>query len=330
MSKTWDDLSIHQPVVTKMLTNSLKKNRLAHAYLLEGKKGTGKKEIAKFLAKTLFCKDIQDGVDPCHTCINCRRIESGNHPDVHIIEPDGLSIKKQQIQQLQGEFSKTGVESKLKFYIINHADKMTANASNSLLKFLEEPNQETTAMLLTEQLNQMIDTIISRCQTLSFKAVPKHILTEQLVAEGVKPVFASIIVELTNSLDQAQNLAQDDWFAEARKVVLQLCEVLDSQQGLFFIQEKWMQHFKDREQTERGLDLLLVYYRDLLSIIIGEEETVVYSDELDQLKHRALHISQKRVVEKMAAILEAKKRLSANVQAQLLMEHLVLKLQEGS
>ncbi|MBM7663402.1 DNA polymerase-3 subunit delta' [Bacillus mesophilus] len=330
MNKTWEDFSIQQPVVTRMLVNSIKKNRLAHAYLLEGKRGTGKKEIAKFLAKTLFCKDIYGEMNPCHTCVNCRRIESGNHPDVHIIEPDGLSIKKQQIQLLQEEFSKTGVESKQKFYIINHADKMTINASNSLLKFLEEPNEGTTAVLLTEQINKMIDTIISRCQTLSTMTVSKEILSEQLTEAGINPVLARVVVQLTNSIDQAQSLAQDDWFAEARKVVLQLCEVLDSSAGLFFIQEKWIQHFKEREQVEIGLDLLLLYYRDILSFIIGEEDAVVYRDILEQMKQRALQLSQKSIVEKMAAILEAKKRLNANVQGQLMMEQLVLKLQEGS
>ncbi|WP_246945991.1 DNA polymerase III subunit delta' [Bacillus pinisoli] len=330
MNKTWDDISLQQPIIAKMLTNSIKKNRLAHAYLVEGKKGTGKKEIAKFLAKSLFCKDLKDGIHPCHICINCKRIESGNHPDVHFIEPDGLSIKKQQIQHLQEEFSKTGVESKKKFYIINHADKMTINASNSLLKFLEEPNQETTAVLLTEQVNKMLDTIISRCQILSTKAVQKSVLTEQLIGEGINPLIAKVVVQLTNSIDEAQNLAQDDWFAESRKIVLQLCEVLDSPSSLFYIQDKWLSHFKEREQTEVGLDLLLLYYRDVLSIMIGEEEAVVYRDVIDHLKQRALQVSRKSVVEKMAAILEAKKRLNANVQGQLMMEQLVLNLQEGS
>jgi DNA polymerase-3 subunit delta' len=331
MSKTWEELSSRQPVVSKMLTKSIKKDRLAHAYLFEGERGTGKKEFALFLAKTLFCRDLNE-ITPCNSCINCKRIESGNHPDVHVIEPDGLSIKKQQIGHLQGEFSKTGVESKQKYYIINQADRMTTNASNSLLKFLEEPNNQTTAILLTEQINQMLDTIISRCQTLSFRPVSKQLLVSQLIEEGIQPSSANLVVQLTNSLEQASILAKDDWFAEARKVVLQLCEVLDSnsQHGMIFIQEKWLSQFQDREQNERGLDLLLVYYRDLLSVLIGEEDSIILSDQRDQLKHRALQISQKHVIQKMNAILEAKRRLSANVQSQLLMEQLVLNLQEGS
>lgn len=327
----WEEVSSRQPVVVKMLTNSLKKNRVAHAYLFEGEKGTGKKEMALFLAKSLFCHNVVD-INPCQTCSNCKRIDSGNHPDVHVIEPDGLSIKKQQIQHLQEEFSKTGVESKQKYYIINQADKMTPNASNSLLKFLEEPNQQTTAILLTEQVNQMLDTILSRCQTLSFKTMPKQILVSQLIEEGISPSTANVVVQLTNSKEEALLLAKDDWFAEARKVVLQLCEVLDSktQHGLVFIQEKWLPHFHDREQTERGLDLFIIFYRDVLSVLIGEEDSVILSDQQHLLKQHALQVSQKQLIKRMNAILEAKRRLSANVQSQLLMEQLVLNLQEGS
>ena len=161
--KTWDQLEELQPAVLKMLKNSLLKTRVAHAYLLEGIRGTGKKEIALLITKALFCDSLIDGYKPCEACHNCRRINSGNHPDVHKVEPDGLSIKKQQIQDLQEEFSKKGVESARKVYMISDADKMSVSAANSLLKFLEEPNSQTTAFLLSEQPQQLLPTILSRC-----------------------------------------------------------------------------------------------------------------------------------------------------------------------
>ena len=88
------------------------------------------------LAKSLFCLSLLEGCKPCEECTNCRRINHGNHPDIHVVEPDGMSIKKGQIQLLQEEFAKTGVESRQKLYMIIHADRMTVNAANSLLKFL--------------------------------------------------------------------------------------------------------------------------------------------------------------------------------------------------
>ena len=83
---------------------------------------------------------------------NCKRISSGNHPDVHLIERDGLSIKKEQIKSLQEEFSKKSVEANRKVYMIADADKMSVGAANSLLKFLEEPAADTVAILMTEQV----------------------------------------------------------------------------------------------------------------------------------------------------------------------------------
>ncbi|MCL6574086.1 MAG: DNA polymerase III subunit delta', partial [Bacillus sp. (in: Bacteria)] len=81
MVKTWDQLEEFQPTVMKMLKNSLVKNRVAHAYLFEGIKGTGKREIALLLTKVLFCESIIAGYKPCEDCNNCRRINNGNHPD---------------------------------------------------------------------------------------------------------------------------------------------------------------------------------------------------------------------------------------------------------
>src|SRR4051794_11616783 len=120
LGKTWDQLEELQPTVLKMVKNSLMKNRVAHAYLFEGIRGTGKREIGLLLTKSIFCVSLIDGYKPCETCTNCQRINSGNHPDVHFIEPDGLSIKVDQIRSLQAEFSKRGVESLNKAYLISH------------------------------------------------------------------------------------------------------------------------------------------------------------------------------------------------------------------
>lgn len=106
MEKTWQEMSQIQPQVMTMLQNSITKKRVAHAYLFEGEKGTGKQEISNAFAKSLLCEAPTTGYEPCELCRNCKRISSGNHPDVHLIERDGLSIKKEQIKGLQEEFSK--------------------------------------------------------------------------------------------------------------------------------------------------------------------------------------------------------------------------------
>ncbi|MBM7606589.1 DNA polymerase-3 subunit delta' [Metabacillus crassostreae] len=330
MKKNWKELATYQPRVIKLLANSIEKERLAHAYLFEGKKGTGKKDVGILLAKSFLCEDLQD-YEPCQNCKNCKRIDSGNHPDVHIIEPDGLSIKKGQIQELQEEFSKSGVESSKKLYMIVHADKMTVNAANSLLKFLEEPNANTIAILLTEQYHKMLNTILSRCQLLSFHPLQPKVIQETLKESGVSVNIAALVSQLTNDTDAAFELSKDDWFAQARMKVIKLYEVLVNRKGQapLYIHTEWMSHFNDKEKQDTGLDLLLYLYKDILSVQVGNDEQVIFQDLMQLVKQHALQMTQRSVTEKITSILEAKKRLHANVNPQLLMEQLVLTLQEG-
>lgn len=327
MTKTWEQLTLMQPIAVKMLTNSILKERISHAYLLEGPKGTGKLETAMQMAKSIFCSELS-GFEPCHACSNCRRIESGNHPNIYVLKPDGLSIKKQQIHALQEEFSKTGLESNKKVYIIEHADRMTINAANTLLKFLEEPSSKTTAMLLTENSHQMLNTILSRCQTLTFRPLSKELLIQQLQLQGISHAFAATAAQLTNNIEEAQNFCNDEWFAQARTLVIKLCEVLGKDtSSLFFVQEKWGKHFADKEQLQIGLDMLLLIYKDLLYVQLGENENVTFLDQ--QSLFESLSYSQKRIVSALSNILEAKNRLNANANVQLVFEQLVLRLQEG-
>ena len=330
MAKSWQDLASYQPRVIKLLANSIQKQRLAHAYLFEGKKGTGKKDIGILLAKSFFCENLQDYM-PCESCKNCKRIQSGNHPDVHIVEPDGLSIKKGQIQALQEEFSKSGVESNRKLYMIIHADKMTVNAANSLLKFLEEPNANTIAILMTEQYHKILNTILSRCQLLSFQPLQPKFIEEALIESSIPKHLAALVSQLTNDTEAAIEIAQDDWFAQGRLKVIKLYEIVVNRKGQapIFVHTDWMSHFNDKDKQETGLDLLLYIYKDVLSVQLGNEEQVIYQDLIQQLKQHALQMTQRSVTEKITSILEAKKRLHANVNPQLLMEKLVLTLQEG-
>jgi DNA polymerase III subunit delta' len=330
--KTWDELEKIQPTVLKMMKNSLLKNRVAHAYLLEGMRGTGKQATGMLIAKALQCMHLIDGYKPCETCINCRRINNGNHPDVHVIEPDGLSIKKQQIKVLQEEFSKKGVESAKKVYMIVHADKMSVSASNSLLKFLEEPSPETVAFLLTEQQQKILPTILSRCQILSFKPLLPHIMDKLLVENGVDPLNARLLAQLTNNLEEAIALNVDEWFAQAQKIVLKLYKMLEKNplEAMVTLQGDWYSHFKEKEQINRGLDLLLLIFKDLLYIQLDKPEQIVFAREKERLETFALRASSRSLADQMEAILDAKRKLQANMNPQLLMEQLVLKLQEGS
>ncbi|KHE68041.1 DNA polymerase III subunit delta' [Halobacillus sp. BBL2006] len=326
--QTWKDMKEIQPLAGQMLMNSFKKDRISHAYLFQGNRGTGKKEMSLLFAKSIFCKN-RDGAEPCQECRDCKRIDSGNHPDLHWIEPDGQSIKKEQILHLQKEFTYTGMESNRKVYIIVDADRMTVNASNRLLKFLEEPSQQTTAMLLTESGQTILDTIRSRCQLLAFQPLNSKRVEEKLIHEGVSESNAKILAALTNNLSEALEMNEDEWFANVRKLVIQLIEVLQNKpnEGLLFINHQWMPHFKERKHLQRGLDVLMLWFQDVINQYLDREDSIVFVTEREKLDQATMRWSRQASAQCLSYILEAKRKINQNVHPNLVMEQLTLQLQ---
>ncbi|SFG37549.1 DNA polymerase III, delta prime subunit [Halobacillus alkaliphilus] len=326
--QTWTEMKEIQPLAAQMLMNSFHKDRISHAYLFQGNRGTGKREMSILFAKSIFCK-FREGAAPCQSCRDCNRIDSGNHPDLHWIEPDGQSIKKEQILHLQKEFTYTGLESNRKVYIIVDADRMTTNASNRLLKFLEEPSQQTTAMLLTESGQTMLDTIRSRCQLLAFQPLNPERVESKLIEEGVSQSNAKILASLTNNLTEAMEINDDDWFANVRKLVIQLIEVLQNKpnEGLLFINHQWMPHFKERQQLQRGLDVLMLWFQDVINYYLDRENSIVFTTEREKLEQAAMRWSRQSAAQCLSYILEAKRKINQNVHPNLVMEQLTLQLQ---
>lgn len=326
--KTWSELGSIQPLATRILENSIRRNRLAHAYLIAGSRGTGKEDVAMLLAKTLFCEQL-DGTEPCNTCNACKRIASHNHPDVHWIEPDGQSIKIEQIKHLQKEFTYSGVESNQKAYIIKGAETLTVNAANRILKFLEEPSRKTTAIMLSENTQAMLATIRSRCQIIELQPLNPDTFKQQLVEAGITEGNARLFSQMTNNLQEALDLNEDEAFAQGRKLVVQWVEMLSSSRddSYLFIHQQWLPYFKDRLAQEQGLDLLLLAFRDINFEQIGNQARMALFQPGDERLERAtLAFTSAELLANMQAILHAKRLLKQNVQPTLVMEQLALQL----
>jgi DNA polymerase-3 subunit delta' len=170
MNANLKDVKKLQPVVMKQLSTVFQKNRVAHAYLFEGAKGTGKVAVMRSFVKLLLCEQPIENVS-CETCRGCRRFESGNHPNFIQIEPDGQDIKKDQMLQLIFEMNKTALEAGRKIYVLHRADRLNASAANTLLKFLEEPEGLVTAILLTEKAHAILPTIRSHFKRRHWKLI---------------------------------------------------------------------------------------------------------------------------------------------------------------
>ncbi|PKR77481.1 DNA polymerase III subunit delta' [Halalkalibacillus sediminis] len=325
---TWSQLKSNQPIAIKMLQNSIEKQRTAHAYLFHGPKGTGKVEASLLFAMSYFCENREGTSEPCGECHSCKRIQTGNHPDVHWIKPDGQSIKKEQIEHLQKEFTYTGLESTQKCYIIEDAEKMTVHSANRLLKFLEEPSRQTVAILLSENIDSMLATILSRCQRIQFQPLSQTEQQQYLIEQGIPDSTARICVAMNLNIYEAKEWKDDEWFAEARKIVLQLMEkVMNSNnEGYLFIHQAWFDHFKDRNQLETGLELLLLWFKDIILYHLDEKEQLVFYDQSDRIEryHQMMTIDQAKHA--VYNILDTKRRVSMNVHQTLAMEHLVLQI----
>ena len=321
---------IGQKLVIDRLVTSFKNNRIGHAYMFDGEHGTGKEATALFFAKLLLCAKPETNV-PCETCSSCRRIISHNHPNVTILRPDGQSIKKEQMDELITEMTKKGYETGRKVYIVSRADRMNNSSANTLLKYLEEPDGDVTAILLTDSYQSMLPTIRSRCQRISFLPPSREMMVSGLVERGITASMAATVTTVTADIDEAFQLAEDEAFALMRKTVLKLVEASDRNvhEALMFIQAEWSRHIKEKDETDRGLDLLLYAYRDVVASKAGLKSIPTYPDQKEFLDGLARKMTYNRLSAMMESILQAKRHLHSNMNRTLLMEQLVLKMQEG-
>nr|WP_106782124.1 DNA polymerase III subunit delta' [Lysinibacillus timonensis] len=330
MTVNVEELIKLQPVVMKQLQTIFEKKRTAHAYIFDGANGTGKKDVAIFFVKLLSCLNLSENVS-CETCRNCKRINSGNYPNLIQIEPEGQFIKIDQIRELITEMTRTGFEEGPKFYIIHNADRLNNSSANTLLKFLEEPEGEVTAILLTDSYQSILPTIRSRCQHIKFSDVPRAILMKKLKDQGISLSMASTVSQVTNNLETAIFLAKDEQFAHVRKTVLKLVEAIrkNVHDALFIVYEDWLPSLKEKSDTELALDLLLFAYRDIVAVKADSKTSLVYPDMLSSFREIALHSTFEQLSNQMQAILMARQNLQRNMNRTLMMEQLMLNLQEG-
>ena len=316
-----------QPFLTKHFAKLIRENKLVHAYLLSGAEGTGKIELAKWVAKGIFCLNSQNGV-PCLKCSECNRIENNNHPDVVTIMPDGLSIKVEQIRYLKSEFNKSGVESDRKVFIIQDAQKMSIGAANSLLKFLEEPSGNITAFLLTSEPQKLLPTIISRCQEVEMQQLTSGQLEQELISESISEKNSHILANLAQSVVEAKKINDNENFDKILATVNNWYRKLLRKDLLSFvmIQSKIIGLIQNKEDQNLVLQVIILTVRDTVLERFGLTEEIVFKENIDFIQQNTTQITNDKLVNGLNLVVESNRKLASNISMQNMLETLTLNL----
>ena len=241
-----------QPILYKILNNSIIKSKNVHAYLFETNNNKDAYNIINDFCKALLCPHKLTQKRDCVNCTQCKKIDNGNFLDLKIIECDGSVIKKEQVDNLQKQFSNVAIESEYMIYVIKEAEKMTSSASNSILKFLEEPENNIIAILVTSNKKNMLSTIVSRCQVISMK-------NELFVDQSIYQLVGNLC---SNTIEQEQQFFQNDEIETKFQTVYTFVNNLESSTNKALINESrvYNMFFKEKQDISLFYNIVLAVY----------------------------------------------------------------------
>lgn len=301
-------------------------DRMPHAILLSGVSGLGKNWFARFIATYILCSD-KKGDEPCLNCHSCRLLNADSHPDFKYIEPEspGKSILVDQIRNITSFFTMSSQLSGYKAAIISPADKMNRNASNSLLKTLEEPSSRSVIILVTDNPSSLPATIRSRCQVIDFKIPEKQSAIEWLKKEY--PENGEDSIELSLRLASGRPFIAEEYFNEEytqnRKENFNLfCQIVSKRASPIQVAEKWSK--ADIHQVAKWIaswvsDMILLKQA-------GAEARISNIDLIDQLKQISSGMELKKAYKFLDKVNEVPRLVDRQINSQLLIEDLLLSL----
>ena len=327
---SFKDVVGHKDIL-KYISSAVENNRVSHAYILNGERGSGKKMLANLFAMTLLCETGDN--EPCGKCHSCKQAESGNHPDIIRVtheKPNSISVDDIRTQ-VNNTVDIKPYQGPYKVYIIPQADMMAPQAQNAILKTIEEPPSYAVFLLLTENAETLLPTINSRCVMLKLRNIKdtliKKYLMENLEIPDYKADMCTAFAQ--GNMGRAIMLANSDHFNEIREEAVQLLKhISEMELNEIVAAVKNISVYK-LEITDY-LDIIMIWYRDVLLYKATKEiDKVVFKDQLQSIKEQARKSSYEGIELILESLEKAKARLKANVNFDLVMELLFLTIKEN-
>lgn len=309
----------------RVLTSAIENDRIAHAYIFAGPDGIGKRTCALAFAASLNC-ETKSAV-ACGTCQSCSKISQDIHPDLVTVVPEGQFIKIDQIRDIGRQSHFAPYEGRNRVFLFLEAHKMNPNAANALLKTLEEPRPNNVLILETSNPQQLLPTILSRCQRINFNPLsPDNIEKWTLEKVQSDPATARLLARLSGGSIGWVMQADVESIIERRRELLLELATLDPGNEIA------ISAFADR-MTEAGtepettFELLKTFLRDAALISGGiESDHLINIDIVDSIREYAARFSPKRLLAMGRSIGYAQRLLIRNVNKNLVAMSLALEL----
>ena len=318
-----DDYKQEQPIIYQMMKNAVMTQKVSHAYLLDTKNSTIGNEMALAFVKYLLCPSNKTQNNNCENCMQCKKIDDMNYTELKVIDPDGIWIKKEQLDELQEEFSKKALEGQYKIYIIHQVEKLNKSAANSLLKFLEEPEEGIIAILTTDSIYQVLETIRSRCQILSFSKRKSNENSNKTTINLLSEYIHTTLFDLSNE-EECQK------YLEMIQSIITFIKNFEvkGKETLLYTTKLWHNHISEKENLILAFDIMTFFYNDVLNKKCNRE-IKIFKDEIEQIHNISEKNTIEQITKKINEIMKMKKNIKINMNNALLIDKLILNMVGG-
>ena len=301
-----------EPIIYRQISNSIK-NGLSHAYLFELNDNIYAYEMIMSFVK----KVLSNGDDNI-----AKRIDDGNYPELKHIFPDGQLIRKEQLEELQKSFSTISLENDKRFYIIHDSEKLNVAAANSLLKFLEEPSDGIIAILLTNNINLMLKTIVSRCQILTFSKnkLEDYIKFNQITSNiTLHKLFFTIWKNKDELNEYHRNFV---------KKVIEFINYYEKNKLKTIVYEnRFFEEFNDKIELNKFFECVMLFYRDLLRYKFGSD-VLYFDDYIDYIREFSCINTEEMIIKKINTLLEKVRLIKNNVNTSMFIDGIIIDMEE--